>query len=80
MVTVFTKNSCPQCLVTKRHLQKRAVPFEEINIEEHPEWVDRLKALNFSAMPVVLVGDEDVWAGYSSDSVEEWALELSETA
>ncbi|MBB5167185.1 glutaredoxin domain-containing protein [Mycobacterium sp. AZCC_0083] len=71
-VTVFTKNSCPQCLVTKRHLKDRGVEFETINVDEQTEWRDRLIEMGYMAMPVVLVEDEDVWSGYSSDSIEEW--------
>lgn len=71
-VTVFTTASCPQCLVTKRHLKDRNVEFEEIRIDQNPDWADRLKGMGFMAAPVVLVEDDDVWSGYSSDSIEEW--------
>jgi hypothetical protein len=30
--------------------------------------------------PVVLVGEDDVWEGYSSDSINEWARDLVRAA
>lgn len=71
-VTLFTTVPCYKCLVTKKHLQTRGVEFEEIRIDEAPEWGERLKAMGYETAPVVLVGDEDVWEGYSSESIEEW--------
>lgn len=72
-VTVFTTGpGCHLCLVTKKHLERRGVEFEEIRIDQHPEWADRLKAMGYETAPVVLVDEDDVWQGYSSDSLNEW--------
>lgn len=72
-VTVFTTGpGCHQCLVTKTHLKRRGIEFEEIRIDQLPQWADRLKAMGYQTAPVVLVGEDDVWQGYSSDSLEEW--------
>lgn len=76
-ITVFSGPGCVKCLVTKKHLRKRGVEFEEIDVQESPEWVDRLKENGFLGLPVVLVNDEDVWEGYSSESIDEWALEVA---
>lgn len=79
-ITVFSAPGCGQCVATKAHLKKRRLLFEEIRVDE--AWVDRLKIIelekgrNLAGLPVVLVGDEDVWSGYSSDSIDEWAREL----
>lgn len=71
-VTVFTTAACGGCVATKSHLKRRGVEFEEIRIDQNPEWADRLRTAGYLTAPVVLVGDEDVWGGFSSDSLEEW--------
>lgn len=60
------------CLVTKSHLKRRGVEFEEVRIDQDPDWADRLKEMGYLTAPVVLVGEDDVWEGFSSDSLEEW--------
>lgn len=80
-VTVFSKRTgCGQCLITKTHLRNKGVEFEEIILDDHPDWVARLRAEGFLGAPVVLVGDEDVWGGYSGDSIDEWAKEFAAAA
>jgi glutaredoxin-like protein NrdH len=80
-VTIFTTGpGCHLCHVTKAHLKKRGVVFEEIRIDEQPEWADRLKTMGYMTAPVVLVGEDDVWEGYSSDSINEWARDLVRAA
>ena len=44
MVTVFSKNNCVQCKMTKRFLEQHNVNFVEHNIDEQPEYGDPLKA------------------------------------
>lgn len=80
MITIFTGPGCGGCITTKAHFRKRGVPFDEIRLDQNPDWAERLKEHGFSSVPVVLVGDEDVWSGYSSDAVEEWAEIMAETA
>lgn len=75
-VTVFTKAQCGQCIWTKKRFEKLGVRFDEVRVDQAPEWVDRLRAAGYETAPVVLVGDEDIWGGYSSDSIDEWAREL----
>lgn len=81
MVTVFTTGpSCHKCFTTKIHLKKRGVEFEEIRIDQDRFWLDTVMSHGFTTAPVVLVNDEDVWEGYSGESIDEWAKELVQTA
>lgn len=76
-VTVFTTGpSCHFCLVTKKHLATREIEFEEVRMDQNPDWIDRMKALGHETAPVVLVGDEDVWTGYSGESIDALARGL----
>ncbi|TVX15250.1 NrdH-redoxin, partial [Streptococcus pneumoniae] len=42
MVTVYSKNNCVQCKMTKRFLDNN-VSYREINLDEQPEYVDQVK-------------------------------------
>ncbi len=34
-VTVYTKRACAYCVRAKRLLEKKGIPYEEIDVEEH---------------------------------------------
>lgn len=53
MVTVYSKNNCVQCKMTKRFLEQHNVAFKEINLDEEPEYIQHVKNLGFSAAPVI---------------------------
>ena len=45
MVTVYSKNNCVQCKMTKRFLDSNNVEYKEINLDEQPEYIDQVKEL-----------------------------------
>ena len=53
MVTVYSKNNCVQCKMTKRFLDSNNIAYREINLDEQPEYIDQVKELGFSAAPVI---------------------------
>ena len=78
-ITVFSKNQCVKCNMTKKFLENNNVPFTEINIDnpEHlnqygktrDEVISHIKDnLNLSTMPVV-VAEYDVWGDYRLDKL-----------
>ena len=56
-ITLFSKNNCMQCKMTKKFLEREGADFEEINIDEQPEKIDYVKILVFTAAPVIEAGD-----------------------
>jgi len=69
-VTVYTKDDCRQCVMTKQWLTKRAVEFAEVDILKDPLDLEAAKSLGLAAAPVVIVSFgtpiEDVaWAGFN---------------
>ena len=46
-ITLFTRNGCPQCRMTKRYLDTHNISFTEHNINEEPEYIDYLKKKGF---------------------------------
>lgn len=69
-ITVFSKNNCMQCKMTKKFLEKEAVAFQEINIDEQPEYIEHVKDLGFAAAPVIQAGDI-VFSGFQPAKLKE---------
>ena len=67
MVTVFSKNNCIQCKMTKRFLEEHNIAFIEYNIDEQPEFIENLKAEGFLATPVVKRPDGNAFTGFRPD-------------
>ena len=63
MVTIYSKNNCVQCKMTKRFLDTNHVEYREINLDEQPEFVDHVKNLGFNAAPVIQTAD-GVFSGF----------------
>lgn len=72
-LTVFTKDNCIQCKMTKRFLEARGIDFEEKNISANPEYVDYLKAKGFAAVPVVEGQNIEAIAGFRPDALQQLA-------
>jgi glutaredoxin len=47
-ITIFTINGCPFCIKAKKALQKRSIPYMEINIQTHPDKRNDLLTLSDS--------------------------------
>lgn len=62
-ITIFSKNNCMQCKMTKKFLEQHGAEFEEINIDDVPEKVDYVKSLGFTSAPVIEAG-EVVFSGF----------------
>ncbi|MBY8573263.1 redoxin NrdH [Lactiplantibacillus plantarum] len=73
-VTVFTKNNCMQCKMTKKFLTAHNIAFEEKNINTNPEYVDYLKNQGFHAVPVVEINGKDSIAGFRPDALKQLAV------
>ncbi|HFU4205813.1 TPA: glutaredoxin-like protein NrdH [Streptococcus suis] len=63
MVTIYSKNNCVQCKMSKKFLDEHNVAYKEINLDEQPEFIDHVKSLGFSAAPVIETENE-VFSGF----------------
>lgn len=52
-VTVYSKDKCQQCKGVKRWLKSNGIAFNEINVSEQPEYIQEVKDLGFTSLPVV---------------------------
>lgn len=53
MITVYTKNNCMPCKMTKRKLQELGVDYTEINVDEDLSALGYLMECGFRSLPVV---------------------------
>ena len=53
MIKVYSKNNCSQCKMVKKQLTMNDIDFQEINIDENPEYRTYLKERGWQAAPVV---------------------------
>lgn len=74
MVTVYSKNGCMQCRMTKMFLKQHNVSFVEHNIDDEPEYVDSLKKDGFMATPVVKLPNGDAFSGFRPDRLKQLAM------
>lgn len=64
MITIYTKNKCPQCMMTKKFFDNKGVEYRELNLDTHPELIPELKEKGISTAPVVFIGEEDFIVGF----------------
>lgn len=69
-ITIYSKNNCMQCTMTKKFLANADADFEEINIDEQPEKIDYVKSLGFTTAPVIEAGDI-VFSGFQPTKLKE---------
>jgi glutaredoxin-like protein NrdH len=68
-VTVYTLPSCVQCDSTKRLLERNNIEFNTVDLSTDESAMKAVKALGYSAAPVVIAGDEH-WSGFRPDRLQ----------
>ena len=63
-VVLYSKYDCIQCMMTKRLLDSLGIAYQEINLDESPQFLEHVtKDLGFMAAPVIET-DTDAWSGF----------------
>ena len=75
-VTVYTKNGCPQCDMTKRVLDGEGIEYEAINIQGESEKEKQaydyvVNVLGLRSMPVVVAEGYEPFTGFQPDKLKE---------
>jgi glutaredoxin-like protein NrdH len=82
-ITVYTKNGCPQCEMTKNVLKGEGIEFKVVNVEEiNPETQELteeaqkgydfiVNELGLRQMPVVVVEGQEPFTGFRPDKLHE---------
>jgi len=71
-ITLFSKNNCMQCKMTKRFLSENNISFEEVNIDNEPNAIDWLKEKGFQSVPVI-TSDATTVVGFRPDQLRQLA-------
>lgn len=78
VITVYSKDNCPQCTATKRWLNERDIPFTEADATDEMN-LAAIKALGHMSAPVIIVakdgpGSEVDWSGFNPIMLKEHVL------
>lgn len=73
MSIVYSKPNCIQCEMTKMWLNQNKIPFESVDVSEHPEKLEEIQLNGFQQLPVVTLDEyfENAWSGFNVDRLEE---------
>jgi len=73
-LTVYSKPSCVQCIMTYRVLEKKGIEYTTVDITTNPAALAYItEELGYSAAPVVVASDQDHWSGFRPDLIEKHA-------
>lgn len=73
-ITLYTKDNCPQCKMTKRFLTDKNVAYVERNIDNEPQYIDWLKEQGFQSVPIVTTEAELTIVGFRPDQLRALAV------
>lgn len=58
-VIMYTWTVCPFCVKAKRLLNQKGIPFEEINLDNKDDELDKLRAqTGWKSVPQIFIGNE----------------------
>ena len=79
-VTIYTTEACGYCRTAKALLERRAIPYEEINLARDPDGRTKLvQRTGMMTFPQVIIDDRPI-GGYQELSAAERAGRLEELA
>ncbi len=58
-ITIYTTEVCPYCIRAKKLLEKKGVPYKELNVDKNPELVEVViqKSGGRTTVPQIFIGD-----------------------
>ena len=76
-ITVYTQIHCQPCKATKRWLDKRDIPYTEVDISTSPDDAKAIIALGFKEAPVIIVSTGDpetdiMWSSFHPDNLTQY--------
>ena len=77
-LVVWCKPSCVQCTATYRALDSKGIPYRVVDLSQDDAALEYVKDLGYTAAPVVVVDDEDHWAGFRPDHIDRIAAHLND--
>jgi len=75
-VVVYTTPNCPQCMTTKRMMDKKGIEYRVVDLAENPDKLEEFKEQGFTQAPIVTT-DIKTWSGFRFDKIESLANYIS---
>lgn len=69
MYTIYTKNNCQQCLMTKRRMKALGLSFIEINTDDNQKALDLVKSKGVQRLPAVFKGAKFIFSGFQPSEI-----------
>lgn len=69
MYTVYTKNNCQQCVMTKKKMKSLGLSFIEINTDDNSKALDMLKSKGVQRLPAVFKGTKFIFSGFRPSDI-----------
>lgn len=69
-VIVYSKSGCPECVFTKKFLEAENIKFVEKRVDLNQTYLEQVVALGYQSLPLVVVGNKDVFTGYQPDRIK----------
>ena len=67
IITVYTKNKCSQCLMSKHVLNDLGISYTEKNVDTNEKFMDEAKATGHKSMPIILKDGQVIASGFMPD-------------
>ena len=75
-ITVYTKNQCVQCQMSKNVLNDLGINYTEKNVDTNEKFMDEAKATGYKSMPIILKDGQVIASGFMPDVLNQ--LEVTE--
>lgn len=69
-ITVYSKNACPGCVLTKNFLESKGVPFIEKRVDVNDNHMDELVSMGYRSLPVIVTNQTDAFVGYNPSKLQ----------
>ena len=80
MLTIYSKNNCPFCVMAKNYLQSKNINFREINIEQDAEAQEFIQRQGLRTVPQIFMDGkifvDGGWAGLSRMTADDIISEI----
>lgn len=67
-ITVYSKPACVQCEQTKKKLNQVGLPYDEVDLTQDPEAMQKVQEMGYRQAPVIIAGEQH-WAGFRPDLI-----------
>ena len=71
-ITVYTKNQCVQCQMSKNVLNDLGISYTEKNVDTNEKFMDEAKATGYTSMPIVVKDGIVIASGFMPDVLNQF--------